>query len=138
MPNLVTFGYDKIFLVASQIQMPIESLGRHQQCDALIATINDDFALCARSCGNQGIRSQACAVDAAVRLRPQYRTGVEFFVDASLGTQSCIAPLVDQAAFFERDRDTLDFKSVRVKVDNVLIDHLNRTADNRRVCDPHD
>ncbi len=77
-------------------------------------------------------------VEAAACLRPQYPTGFEILVDTSSCTQSCIGLLVDQAAFFEWDRNFFVLEISRIEVDDVHIQDLHRIADDGRVGNAHD
>ena len=81
---------------------------------------------------------QFLTIKAATSTRPQNRTGVKIIVNASLCTQGYIAPLINQAALFEWDGDSLDLEKFCVEVDDVLIQHLYLIGNSRRICQVHD
>ena len=82
MPSFDIVRKIEIRLRASRGQMLLEYPRRHQQRDALIAAVDDNFRERAWSPKNQRMGIQLRPIDAAACLRSRYRTGVEIIVDA--------------------------------------------------------
>ncbi len=81
---------------------------------------------------------KANTINSATSIRSQYETGFEIVLDATSCSHYRLAPLINQAAVFERDRDLLVLERLRVEVDDVHAIIFKRFADGRPVGNSQD